>query len=101
MQFTRAGEQLVDYELVLRFAETDYDLAPERRDSAELAWTTKRDARFERAAMSSGAQVSLGRSLCRGSAKLRHRGSVPARQSVIRLASRVYQQTEPRREAAA
>src|SRR5713101_7937603 len=48
MQFTRAGEQLVDHELVLRLAETDHDLAPERRDSAELAWATERDARFER-----------------------------------------------------
>src|SRR6266849_2038791 len=48
MQFTRAGEQLVDHELVLRLAETDHDLAPERRGSAELAWAAERDARFER-----------------------------------------------------
>jgi RNA polymerase sigma factor (sigma-70 family) len=40
----------------------------------------------------SSAQVEL----CRGSAKLRHRGCVPAPQSVIRLAPRVYQQTEAR-----
>ncbi len=33
--------------------------------------------------------------------KLRHRGCVPARQSMIRLAPRVYQQTEPPHEAAA